>query len=283
MKNIIFILLVIEANLILAQTKTTDNKITNTDTIINSGWVIAYGQLLTKPYRLSMINDTIYINDIRVEPPIINPTLIPEKMPLALQRSDTGEIVLPRTNTFEVNCRNLWAEYMKKNNNDFDTTRQMLAAYIDTQRLVRIRNYEIGKDVRVTFDYRMKDLFLNLSKGKYQADTIFLEYYFYLSKENEDDHPDEEEVRLKARAHAHSSFKSIKGTLRKNELFFRNQVLWMTRSPEQADGIVAAIRKVINAQMSDSLKVKEISRILRTLDTIALEILKNSSSWEIKQ
>jgi hypothetical protein len=143
MKIIVFVFIIICTSFCFAQSEA------NLDTVINSGWVIAYGQLLKKPYRLSMIGDTIYINGIRIEPPISKPISIPEGDDTSMQFTALGEIVWPRSDTFEVNCRSLWAEWMKNTNNDTAKVRRMLAAYIDTQQLIRIKNYSIGDYVDV--------------------------------------------------------------------------------------------------------------------------------------
>ena len=47
---------------------------------INSGWVVAYGVLLQRPYLVEFRDDTVWINDVQYEPRKKNPAIKPKEV-----------------------------------------------------------------------------------------------------------------------------------------------------------------------------------------------------------
>ncbi|HEX7320951.1 MAG TPA: hypothetical protein VF399_11440 [bacterium] len=293
MKTFVFALLIVSISLGHAQTETT------ADTVINSGWVIAYGRLLNKPYKLTMLNDTTYVNGIEMEPPHDYYPLQPRTQPMGLINTDTGEIVIPKMHAFHLKLRDLCEKWKKNYNND-SIVKKMLSAYIDTQHLVRIKEYVFyGSGVKITYDYKWKDLYLNLESDERQLDTLYMGIYADLPIDIKSDYEqyqakhasDFEQFKAKYAMEKENRdkrkqtqrklmFNMIKGILNQRGLFFVDNWDMMTMSAEVADSVVLAIRKIINTQIPDSLKVIEIQRFVHMPDEGAMEILNNSDSWK---
>jgi hypothetical protein len=296
MKTFVFTLLIVCISSGFAQSDT------KADTVINSGWVIAYGRLLNKPYKLTMLKDTTYVNGIEMEPPHDYYRLQPRTQPMGLIKTDTGEIVIPKIHAIHVKLRDLCEKWKVKYNND-SIVKEMLTAYIDTQHLVRIKEYIFyGSGVKITYDYRWKDLFLNLESDEKQLDTLYFDggwielpifiksdYERYKAKHASDFEQlnakyalEKENRDRRKQTQRKLMFNMIKGTLSQKGLFFIDNWDMLTIPAEAADSVVLAIRKILDAQMPNSLKVEEISLLLLDIpNTSVTEILKNSDSWII--
>jgi len=139
-------------------TETAD--VINVDTLINNGWIILHGILLEKPYHLQLKNDTFLINGMQFLPPPPDPSQkppawVPEYTELGKWYFETSDIFLDSCQAKHKRWRRKFGAV---------TARDSLQQYIETQKLIKIKSFNITSDgsfAQIVFDYRHLDLMNN--------------------------------------------------------------------------------------------------------------------------
>ena len=110
---------------------------------INTGWVVAYGVLLKRPYLVEFRDDTVWINDVQYEPRKKNPAIKPKEVKppseLYLQKVKLRREI---EDTFNV----YWKTY------GWEEGHQMiLDKYLDHPLISSLEYTESGKSVWITY------------------------------------------------------------------------------------------------------------------------------------
>lgn len=161
MKIMLLLIFVIGFNLSAGQEKERNKpSMVFADTVINNGWIILHGRLLDRPFHFHLENDTFRINDIQYLPsppdPLQKP---PEWVP---EHTELGKWYFETSEIFFDSCYAKQKRWLRK----FGavTARDSLQQYIETQKLIEIKSFNIASDgsfAQIVFDYRHLDLMQN--------------------------------------------------------------------------------------------------------------------------
>lgn len=273
--KLILIGLIVRIGLTFAQEKEEPTATLAADTVDN-GYVIAYGQLLKKPYYITLVNDTIFINGIPIAPPLQIPEPV-NKIP-AFKQTMLGKEVIPKTHEFQTNCGELYAKWSRKYGKE--KALKMLETMLDTQRVVKIKKYRLGEgQLYIQYDYKYGDIYENCPvKDMYLDIMVELDSWLFANQKGGDKEDRLESVKRRNQF----LFEEIMGGLEQGGLFYFDCTQTLEVAAWQAESIIIAIRNVIKATKPDSAKMNEISRLLMGIPLeSAAEFLKNSETWEI--
>lgn len=262
----------------LAQEKRTDeSSAIIADTVINNGWVVAYGQLLKKPYAITLRNDTIYINDIQIAPPLPDPASTKIK---PLQKTKLGEQFLNAKRPFQTRCGELYAEWFNKYGEA--KAGEMITTLLDTQQVVEIKEYKLQGDfLTIVYDYKWSDIYEEVTpmiEDTYYDEYVNLGSWVFASK----DRRTEEEKEAFFSQFQQKETEQIREGLKSGALLVFDYSGNVFIHPDRAKSVINDVREVLHTELSNSVKVAKIVDLLILIPTSALEVIKNSNSWKVE-
>lgn len=273
MKRMLFLILIIGFS--FAQKRgASELSIVFADTV-NNGWVVADGKLLKKPYIFLTKNDTLYINDIQISPPL--PDLDAPKLKV-LRQTDIGKEFLEANMPFNTRCGELYAEwYYTYGEKKAD---EMTVTLLDTQKVIPVREYELGGgNLRIVYDYTWDELYEEvtplLQKTYFETNLNLCSWIMtYKDKRTE------KEKRLEHITVMHRMWERMIAELRHGNLLIFIHGGEVHIPSDRADSLVSDVRTILHTSLPDSIKIKKIGELLMLLPKSAAEIIKNKESWE---
>ncbi len=278
MRKILLIMFMMGVCLSLAQEKRTEeSSAIIADTVINNGWVVAYGELLKRPYTVAMKNDTIFVNNIPVSPPL--PIPAPPSIK-SLKETELGKKFFNAQMPFQTRCGELYAEWYNKYGEE--KAEEMITTLLDTQQVVSIKKYKLSDgNLEIIYGYKWSDLYEEITpvlQNTYFNITLNLNSWISVSREKKT----EEEIKLRLKQYKQQQIELIIKELNLGSLLifdFHHKCLIPS---DKAENVINDVREVLHAALSDSVKIKKIGELLMLIPESAAEVIKNSDFWEVE-
>jgi len=250
---------------------------------ITTGHVIVYGRPILPSYKVALKNDTVYINDIRIEPPIQKSG--PEISSALL--TELGKNFSVKDSIFRDSCFTKYAIWYWEYGEE--ETMEKLEEYIKTQRLVPIREYKLTPgSLWYSCNYKYPDLYY-YEKPSTTIITIPDIWYglsLYLSPYRENKIEYEARIKAQVGKNMQERFETTVNMLKKNYLLITGLGYLMGTPDSMSQRVFYGIRAILCSPVSDSLKREQLKKLLSGLPPIYEiydDLIENQQAWlEVK-
>jgi hypothetical protein len=239
---------------------------------ITTGHVIAYGRYIPPPYKVSLKNDTIFINDIQVLPSL---SMMKESEIPRIEWTEFGKKISEKIRKFNKECCDNFNEWETKFGKEIAIKR--LGNFVRTQTTLEIKDFELDPThLVITYYYKWGDLIQNCSE---KVKDMNFQFGIILACEPS---ISEEERGVQYHQSQQRELQLMVGHLQYGGIIYIGYSYFMESLPDFAGFlIIDKIREILKQPVSDALKIELLQDALPIpSEDLINDIIREQESWK---